>query len=264
MRKEEVLKRLKEMDIKPLKSLGQNFLIDDQLINKICQFKDLKSFDYILEIGPGLGSLTEHLEAYKDKLRLVELDRSLAAFWTEKGFNVFHKDALKFDWESEGPSKDETSLLISNLPYQISSRLLVELFCQDVKFDSMILMFQKEVGDRLRALPEDKKTYGLISVLSQLCWSIKTVTKAPKYAFFPSPEIESIVLSFSPKNGVNIDDKKGFVNFLKALFGARRKKISGTVKKLGFDVSLGDLGDKRPDHLSPEELLELYKSIQTN
>lgn len=261
MKKEEVLNRLREMEIKPLKSLGQNFLIDDQIINRICVYKDINDFDYILEIGPGLGSLTRRLEANKNKLKLVELDRSLANYWSEEGFNVFHEDALKFDWKNEGPQKGQRSLLISNLPYQISSRLLVELFCQEVKFDSMILMFQKEVGDRLRALPEDKKVYGLISVLCRLCWNIKTVTKAPRSAFYPSPEIESVVLSFSLNENFEIKDRKGFVDFLKTLFGARRKKISGTVKRMGFSVTLGELGEKRPDHLSPEELLNLYVAI---
>ncbi len=258
MNKSDIMKYLEDLGIKPLKSLGQNFLVDSNIINKICSYDDLNLFDYILEIGPGLGSLTQNLEPYKEKLKLIELDRKLAEKWEEKGYKVFHQDALKFNWKLEGPLKEEKSLLISNLPYQISSRLLVELFCQDVKFNSMILMFQKEVGDRLRALPEDKKIYGLISVLGQLCWNIKTVTKAPRSAFFPSPEIESVVLSFKPKSGFNLENPKEFVNFLKALFSARRKKISGTVKKLGYTIDLGSLGDKRPDHLNPEELYDLF------
>lgn len=255
--KVEVIKNLlEELQIKPLKSLGQNFLIDQSIIEKICTYKELDDYNQIIEIGPGLGSLTRKLELLKDKLTLIELDKSLAGYWDKEGFSVVHSDALKFDWSNI----KENAILISNLPYQISSRLLIELFCLDAPFEQMILMFQKEVGDRIKAEVEDKKEYGLLSILCRLSWQVKTVTKAPNKCFYPSPEIESVVLSFERKDMSGLKNRKAFVNHLKLLFGARRKKMKGVFKKYKIDWSETDQKylDMRPDQISAEEHLKLY------
>lgn len=250
----EVQAKLQELGIRPLKSLGQNFLVDKAIVAKIIEAGELSSHDKVTEIGPGLGSLTELLS--KEKLQLIELDKTLANYWSERGYNTHHGDALKFDWSHA------SGLLISNLPYQISSRILVELFCQGCPFESMVLMFQREVGDRIKASPSDKKIYGLLSVVCQLGWEVRTVTKAPAPCFFPRPDVESVVLQFTPRERA-LDDPKGFVSFLKALFGARRKKLSGIIKSKGYSLEGLDSGvlQARPDHLSPEELLGLYESL---
>jgi len=259
MKKDEVKRLLSLLEIKPLKSLGQNFLIDDNVVHKICSFKDVTSFSHIYEIGPGLGSLTINMDKAKDKLTLIELDRSLAAYWAEKDYEVLHSDALKFEW-SKTP---KNSLLISNLPYQISSRLLIELFVTENGLDTMVLMFQKEVGERIRALPEDKKTYGLLSIICSLFWRVKTVVKAPGQCFYPPPEIESVVLGFEKNNFPDDIDRKAFVSHLKMLFASRRKKIGGSFKKTKSEMSEKALSymDLRPDALSPKEHLELFKEI---
>ena len=247
------------MKIKPLKSLGQNFLVDDNIIDKICNAHDLKTYKEIVEIGPGLGSLTRNFEPFKDKVTLIELDRSMAEYWEREGFHVCHQDALKYDWHGV----QQGTVLISNLPYQISSRLLIELFTVGSGVEDMILMFQKEVGERIRALPEDKKVYGLLSIVCSLFWNVKTVTKASRHCFYPSPEIESVVLGFEKKDFPRDVDKKDFVNHLKVLFAARRKKISTSFKKKSIDVSedFKPFLDMRPDHLSPEEHLNLFLEI---
>ncbi|MGH1467749.1 MAG: 16S rRNA (adenine(1518)-N(6)/adenine(1519)-N(6))-dimethyltransferase RsmA [Bdellovibrionales bacterium] len=262
MKISEVKKLLEELEIKPLKSLGQNFLIDESIIQKICTYKDLPSFDRVIEIGPGLGSLTSNFEDFKNKVSLIELDRSLSEYWTNKGFDVHHQDALKFDWTSVG----EKAMLISNLPYQISSRLLIELFCVGAPFDEMVLMFQKEVGERIKAEPEDKKQYGLLSIICQLGWSVRAVTKAPNRCFYPAPEIESVVLSFSKKPLEGLRKRKAFVNHLKLLFGARRKKMNGVFKKykLEWPEELKGYLEMRPDQINAEEHLKLYKFVEEN
>lgn len=259
MKKDEVKHLLAKLEIKPLKSLGQNFLIDENVVHKICNYRDLTTFSHLYEIGPGLGSLTSNMEGFKEKLTLIELDRTLAAYWLEKGFQVSHSDALKFEW-SKTPKK---SLLISNLPYQISSRLLMELFMTPNGLDTMVLMFQKEVGERIRALPQDKKTYGLLSIICNLFWNVKTVVKAPGQCFYPPPEIESVVLGFEKKEFPTDINRRAFVNHLKMLFASRRKKIGGSFKKTKSELNEKALSfmDLRPDALSPAEHLELFMEI---
>ena len=259
MKISEVKKLLSSMELKPLKSLGQNFLIDQNVIDKICNAENLDSYESIIEIGPGLGSLTRKFQTFKSKVTLIELDRALANYWMQEEFNVLHQDALKYEWGGV----QEKTILISNLPYQISSRLLIELFTLDHKVDTMVLMFQKEVGERIRATPEDKKTYGLLSIVCDLFWDVKTVVRAPRQCFYPSPEIESVVLSFKKKDKLENENRKDFVNHLKMLFAARRKKINTSFKKKNIEVKeeFKDLLEMRPDHLTPKEHLDLFREI---
>ncbi len=262
MKISQVKELLEELDIKPLKSLGQNFLVDEATIQKICSYKDFNNFNKIIEIGPGLGSLTNKFKDFKEKVFLVELDKTLSKYWISKGYNVYSIDALKFNWRGVGINE----ILISNLPYQISSRLLVELFCIGSPFKEMILMFQKEVGDRISAQPGDKKKYGFLSIICQLGWTVKAVTKVSNKCFYPSPEIESIVLSFSKKPLKGLKNKKDFVNHLKSLFGARRKKMKGVFKKykVKWPKELKHYLEKRPDQINADEHFILYQFIEVN
>ncbi len=258
----EVKALLEELDIKPLKSLGQNFLVDESIIQKICSYKNLNDFNKIIEIGPGLGSLTNKFKDFKKKVSLVELDKALSNYWISKGYDVHCTDALKFNWRSVGVNE----ILISNLPYQISSRLLIELFCIESSFKEMILMFQKEVGNRISAQPEDKKEYGLLSIVCQLGWRVQTVTKVSSKCFYPSPEVESVVLSFSKKPLKELKNKKAFVNHLKLLFGARRKKMKSVFKnyKVKWPEELKHYLEKRPDQINAHEHFMLYQFVETD
>lgn len=240
------------MGAKPLKSLGQNFLIDDQVIERIVNFEKLDFEKDLIEIGPGLGSLTRAIYNYHGKLpKLIELDRSFSNYWIEEGYEVYNQDALKFDWST----LDKSTLLVSNLPYQISSRLILDLFVKNPPVDQMILMFQKEVGQRLRAYPEDKKTYGLTSVIAQLNWSMSVVTNVSPFAFFPKPDVDSQVLFFSKKDDFDVD-RKEFLSHLKKIFHSRRKKMRSSIKGVS---GIDELLDKRPDALTSLEHLDLFK-----
>jgi len=252
MTKDKVLELLESMGAKPLKSLGQNFLIDEQVISRIVNYEKIDHSKEFYEIGPGLGSLTKALYNFHGLMpKLIELDKSFSNYWVDEGYEVYHQDALKFDWSSVSKS----SVLISNLPYQISSRLILDLFVKNPPFDQMILMFQKEVGQRLRAYPEDKKIYGLTSVVAQLNWSMNVVTNVSPFAFFPKPEIESQVLFFSKKEEP-VSERREFLDHLKKVFHSRRKKMKSALKGLtGCDEIL----DKRPDALTPSEHLDLFK-----
>lgn len=256
MKVQEVKERLQELKIRPLKSLGQNFLIDDAVINQILQAFALEEFDKIIEIGPGLGSLTENLMDFREKLTLIELDKTLSSYWKDRGLNLCHQDALQYNWRNLPPN----TILISNLPYQISSRILVELFISST-LEGMVLMFQKEVGERILASCEDKKQYGLISILCHLAWGVSKVTSVGKGSFYPQPDVESIVLKFEKKN-VKIKNRKDFVHFLKILFSSRRKKINTTLKKK-YDLTKVENKylDMRPDQISPQEHLNIFEEL---
>ncbi len=162
--KSKVLERIKQFSVEAKKSLGQNFLINDRVIEKIIlQVTKLKPTS-ILEIGPGLGSLTDELEKIGVDFQLLELDRKFVEYWKSRNLNVIECDALHWDWHNwQGDGR----VLVSNLPYQISSSLVIDRSLDENPPDFMILMFQKEVAQRIRA-QFDTSDYGMLSVVSQV------------------------------------------------------------------------------------------------
>lgn len=213
------------------KALGQNFLINDHVVEKmLAGLKELEP-DYVFEVGPGPGALTDYLiRDYSNCLTLIELDHALADVWKQRGAHVLEDDALKVPWaqmihesqKSHGPRL----VLISNLPYQIASTLVIDRSFDQVPLAAMILMFQKEVGDRLRSM-EDTDDYGFLSVVAQSFWKISVVANLGRRDFFPPPKINSQVLQFvrlqEPSYLMNQQDKRHFLNFVKAAFSQRRK-----------------------------------------
>jgi 16S rRNA (adenine1518-N6/adenine1519-N6)-dimethyltransferase len=231
------------------KALGQNFLINDQVVEKM--LTELKSMrpDYVFEVGPGPGALTDYLvRDYPHCLTLIELDHGLAAVWKQRGAKVLEDDALKIDWaliiQNAKQSHGENLILISNLPYQIASTLVIDRSFDQHPLSAMILMFQKEVGDRLRS-KEDSDDYGFLSVVVQSFWKVSVVANLGRRDFFPPPKINSQVLQFirldEPPYLTSQQDKRHFLNFVKAAFSQRRKvmrKNLGQVMKLEVIKSL--------------------------
>ncbi len=238
------------------KALGQNFLISDQVVQKM--LGTLKDFqpDFVFEIGPGPGALTDDLmQEYKDRLQLIELDSALASVWKSRGASIIEGDALKVNWDelistklqSHGPNL----VLISNLPYQIASTLVIDRSFDPQPMRSMILMFQREVGDRLRA-KENTDDYGFLSVIAQSFWKVSVLANLGRHDFFPPPKINSQVLTFvrlnEPKYLQTPHQKRQFLNFVKAAFSQRRKVMR---KNLG-------------QVLSAEQVKSLYQSLSMN
>lgn len=270
-RKSKLMKRMEEFDVQAKKSFGQNFLISDFVIEKI--ISQVKSFDREswCEIGPGLGALTDELiDAVKD-LKLVELDQSIIAYWKKRGFDVIEQDALLAPWKSWKATQPMG--LVSNLPYEISTRLVIELCLTEHPFDRMVLMFQKEVAERL----VDKArgdAYGLLSIMTQLFWSVKKVADARPGDFFPAPKVASRVLSFEKKPSImSLEDSKRFLHLLKGVFTQRRKVLRKTLG-LGWPHSITDekkdeIWEKlklkkevRPEELTPEQWFALYQLLR--
>ena len=187
--------------IKAKKSLGQNFLIDQNIIDKIVNITELKNKN-ILEIGPGTGNLTEGiLKKNPKKVLVVEKDNDLTSLLKEKFKNkieVINKDILKID---ENLLSDQTLTVFGNLPYNISTEILCKWILnikEKIWFDCLILMFQKEVADRIIS-DFNTKTYGRLTILANWRLNIKKICDISPLSFQPKPKIDSTVLFFKPK-----------------------------------------------------------------
>jgi 16S rRNA (adenine1518-N6/adenine1519-N6)-dimethyltransferase len=266
MKIEEIKSLCVELEIRPNKDLGQNFLIDSHVCNKIVSKAFEKEFPINIEIGPGLGSLTRLLSPKISNLQLIELDKKLSEYWTSQGYFVHHEDAAKFDWKKHIKTNCQ---IVSNLPYQISSILVINLsLVQEV--DRMILMFQKEVAQRIRAQPKNKE-YGMLSVLAQTYWDIEKLVDVSPRAFYPPPKIDSRVLVFNRKDGTKEFGIK-FLNFLKAAFSQRRKFLSKNISSYlrGLDNKewlklFSDLGipeKARAEELTVLQFEKLFKELE--
>ncbi len=224
----EIKARLESMGISPKKSLGQNFLVSKGAIEKITlAVKDL-SPELLIEIGPGLGSLTESLLKFERPIKLLELDRAFSQYWRDRKLEVIEGDALKWDWNLL--KQADKTVLVSNLPYQISSSIVIDRSIHEKSLKGMVLMFQKEVAERIMAKPKTE-SYGLLSVIAQNFWQIEMVLEAGPKDFYPAPRVASRVLSFRPRTDFK-GRKKEFLKVVKAGFAQRRKYLLSNLKVL--------------------------------
>lgn len=263
---ERLEKRVSELQILAKKSLGQNFLVADHIIQKIIDATDDLGCTRLIEIGPGCGALTDLLKEKYQDLTLIELDRTLVDFWKSKNMNVIAGDALQIDWGfAQGHA------LVSNLPYQISSSIVIERSLDTVPLLGMVLMFQKEVAQRIRALCKTEH-YGMLSVIVQEFWTIETVCDAGPRDFKPPPKVASRVLKFIPRE-TNVVDRSQYLSFVKACFQQRRRVLSTNLNSLDkriYDLNrlhswyeLNKKSDKtRAEELSPVELNSLFHFLK--
>ncbi len=283
--KQKINQRLNELGSTAKKSLGQNFLINDRVIDSILgrtkEKIELYPNGQIVEVGPGLGSLTEHLiqigRDSKKKITLVELDKTFADHWRGQHCDVVEGDALRLDWANVIPGRGHT--LVSNLPYQISSSLVIDQSIEFEVFASMVLMFQKEVAQRITAKPKTSE-YGILSVIAQSFWDIAKVTDASQNDFWPAPKVSSRVLCFQRKLelsiGKSIDgqvvnqqtsgkQKKDFLSFVKRAFSQRRKLLKKNLgslfnEKIFVDLNIPPMA--RAEELSVQDFHRLFDACQ--
>jgi 16S rRNA (adenine1518-N6/adenine1519-N6)-dimethyltransferase len=252
--------RLSELGIEPKRSLGQNFLISERVVQKIISSVQALNSKAILEIGPGTGALTERILTIEKPYQVIEMDKVLAEFWRQRGLQVTEIDALKLDWMKFdlGPE----TCLVSNLPYQIAARLVMELACGPGEINSMVLMFQKEVAERICAKPKTSE-YGLLSVIAQLGFEVKKVCDAAPGDFYPAPKVSSRVLHFQRKQVLS----PKLLKLVKALFANRRKimlkqipeprgLILEELKKMGYNDKV------RAEEIAPEDFYRLFKASE--
>ena len=222
----------------PRKSLGQNFLQDPNIINKIVSALTVGADDVVLEIGPGRGALTEKLLSLAKNLHLVEFDRDLVDYWRSReqgaaGLCVHSADILQFDLTKITQSIDRSLKVIGNLPYNISSPVLFHLMKYADYIDCQVVMLQKEVVQRMSASPGGKD-YGRLSVMLQQRYDIEYLFTVPPGAFFPPPKVESAIARLTPLKEIKhpVEDAVIFEKVVKQAFSQRRKTLRNTLKGL--------------------------------
>lgn len=250
--------------IKPNKRLGQNFLINRYLAEKIAGIVKKFPPPYI-EIGPGTGALTRFFN--KEDLFLIEKDKKLAFYWIKKGFVTHHTDVLKSDFNRFLPS----STLFGNLPYNLAGPLIIKSsLCNNIS--QMIFMIQKEVASRVRGKPATKD-YGLLSVISPVFWKISPIEEAKPGDFYPVPKVSGKILKFI-RNPVILPeiskDPEPFIKFIKCCFSNRRKKLvkqfsSSYSQKINLFLEKSDRSlNTRAEELPPKEFIRLYLFLSSN
>lgn len=246
----EVLEKYK---FKFSKGLGQNFLIDGNILSKICDGAEITDNDYVVEVGPGIGVLTQFLCERAKKVVAVELDQRLIPILENDtlseydNFEVVHGDILKIDLNKliEDKLDNQNIKIAANLPYYITTPIIMKILESDVKVDKMVVMVQKEVALRMQADP-GTKDYGALSVAVQYYSDPKIIVDVPSSVFMPRPNVDSavILLDIYKQPPVEVEDKELMFKVVKAAFGKRRKTLVNS-------LSLGNIG------LTKEEVKEI-------
>jgi 16S rRNA (adenine1518-N6/adenine1519-N6)-dimethyltransferase len=267
---------LRDAAFAPKKSLGQNFLIHDRVLDSILRLVDLNSEDEILEIGPGLGSLTRRLVERARRVWAVEIDRFLieklraGALGSHPALELIHGDILKLPLESILPARKIK--LVANLPYSISTPVLFRLFELRDRFSFFVLMVQREVAERMASAP-GTKSYGVLSVWCQVYGRIGAKVPVAPEAFFPRPKVRSMVLKIElhPEPLVSADEVSVLQGLVRAAFGRRRKtlqnNLTGWLKIGREDVdrllrSQAIDPKRRGETLSIDEFIRLARAVK--
>jgi 16S rRNA (adenine1518-N6/adenine1519-N6)-dimethyltransferase len=259
------------------KSLGQNFLIDGNVVRKIVQESNINKNDYVLEIGPGMGTLTEELALNAKKVVAVELDKKLLPILDEslEGYDnveIVYGDILKTDVKKLIEEKLEGGpvKLVANLPYYVTTPIIGKLLEEDLNLESISVMVQKEVALRMSAGP-GSKDYGALSIFVNFYSNPRIVVKVPKTVFMPQPKIDSAVIKLELKKDLPDVDREKFFKIVKAAFSKRRKTIINALSTYGFDidkeiiknalVESGIRPDERAENISIEDFIKLSTNL---
>ncbi|MCI5727147.1 MAG: 16S rRNA (adenine(1518)-N(6)/adenine(1519)-N(6))-dimethyltransferase RsmA [Clostridium sp.] len=234
---------VKKYNFKFSKSLGQNFLIDDSVLDDIVVGAGVNEEDYIIEIGPGVGTLTARLLNVAKGVVAVELDNDLIPILTEElgkhpNFSLIHNDALKIDF-NEIIGDEKSVKLVANLPYYVTTPIIVKLLKEKYNFKSLTIMIQKEVAERMAASP-NSKDYGSLSLLVQYYCDTKIIRKVSPSSFIPQPKVDSIVIRLDrlDEPRVNVKDEKLMFDIIRNSFNMRRKTLLNGVKFLGLSKDI--------------------------
>ncbi len=263
-----------EKSFRPRKSLGQNFLIDDNIARKIVRAAAVDSNDVVLEIGPGRGAITKYLIQQAKSVIAVEIDKRAIEILEEKFEKELEAHKLRIEREDFltidlfGISKKFTRPLrvIGNIPYYITSPILFKVIEGRQVVHDLTMLVQLEVGRRIVAKPRTKD-YGILSVFCQFYGMPELLFKVPATAFFPKPKVVSALLrlDFSRQSVYHVRDEKLFVAIVRATFGKRRKTLRNGLKYLsieGLDTSTLDFDlNLRPEQLSVWDFVELSNKI---
>lgn len=274
MNKKELTAALEKLGMRPDRGLGQNFLMDGNLLDFIVRASGVQAGERVLEVGPGFGALTRKLLAAGAKLTSIEFDHRLAEYLRSEisspDFTLIEADACRVDYSELFPVGTEYRA-IANLPYAISTVFIARLLGAESRPKSMLFMLQKEMGERLAAEPKSK-AYGALSVRCQLLYDVSIVRVVPPEVFHPAPEVDSALVEFRrhdrfdlPMTLFNKIDK-----LVKLAFSQRRKQLGKVLAKGGYGAesvskAFAECGlplEIRPDQVAVENFYRLGKFLR--
>ena len=251
--------------VRPKKKLGQHFLTDLNIAQKIADLLQFEQYQKLLEIGPGTGVLTQFLVSETTALHLVEIDEESILFlektYTEEQLNLIKGDFLKLDLNSIFGSDDFA--IIGNFPYNISSQIVFKVLENKSQIPFFAGMFQKEVAERICEPPGSKK-YGILSVLAQLYYETEYLFTVPPGVFNPPPKVDSAVIQMTRKKEFNLGCNEALLKkIVKLSFQQRRKTLRNSLKTLNLPDNLREdsIFDLRPEKLSGDDFIQLTKRI---
>jgi len=237
------------------KMYGQNFIVDENVINNIINVSDIDSDTLVIEIGPGAGSLTYKLSQAAKEVVCYEIDTTLKDVLNEtlkdsNNVKIIYNDFLKENINEELKNHDFKKLyLVANLPYYITTPIIVKIIEDNINIDKIVVMVQKEVGDRFKAVP-NTKDYGSLSIFLNYYFNVRKVLNISKNVFLPKPNVDSIVVEFTKKERIPLKDEKVFFKLIRDSFKQKRKtlrnnlkgynleKIEKVLEKYNYDLSV--------------------------
>ena len=267
----EVQSILERHSIVPSRSLGQNFVTDPNIIRKIVRLADLGPEDQVLEIGAGFGALTCELGQAKrviaiefDRYLLPALEETLEETGMKEKTEILHRDAMEIKWDEFFLRRPGNWKMVSNLPYNISSPLLLDLLDHAPQVEQMLVMVQREVGERFVA-EVGSSNYGIPSVKAQYWAEVSIIGQVPPKVFFPVPKVESVLLKFTRRKNIEKVDVETMWKLLKVGYGQRRKMLRKSLKGLvgatGFN-SAGLDPKSRPQDLTVNDWISLATAVE--
>ncbi len=262
---------LKTFDLRASKRLGQNFLIDSSVVQRIVDAAEIAAGDEVLEIGPGIGTLTQGLLEAGANVTAVELDKKLPAVLEKtlegyENFKLVQGDILKVDIEKLMPPNFK---VVANLPYYITTQILLTLLEKKLPVTKIVTMVQKEVAERMTAAP-NSKIYGAMTVAVQFRADVKVAFEVPPESFLPRPEVTSAVVVCDVRESpFKVVDENFFIKVVRASFGQRRKTLVNSLVGAGFNrqkvsaaLEVSNIAsDRRAETLSIEDFVNLSNEL---
>lgn len=273
---------MKKYNIKANKSFGQNFLIRENVVEKIIESSEVEKEDLVIEIGPGLGTLTKYLLERAGKVICIELDSKMIRILEDRfqqydNFELLNQDVLKVDLKTliqreKGNSGIKKVKIVANLPYYITTPIIMKLLEEELDLESITVMIQKEVADRLIAIPGEKQT-GAITYSVYYYSMAKGILEVPNHSFIPEPEVTSKVIQLKIRNQppIEVKNKEVMFNIIKSAFMQRRKTLLNaltnakifenkeegikTLRELGLEEKI------RPEKLTLQDFANITNQI---
>jgi 16S rRNA (adenine1518-N6/adenine1519-N6)-dimethyltransferase len=270
-------KELAKYGLFPRKSLGQHFLVDRNILDKVIRAAEVEKEDVVLEVGPGLGEMTLALARQAKRVIAVEIDSKLAAILGKKmkdypNVEVVNRDILKVDFNLFFKKEGHPIKVVANLPYQISTPLLFRFIESKEIFSSFTLMLQKEVAERMVTSPGGKE-YGPLSIFIQMVSDVSILFFIKPSAFFPPPKVESAVVQMAWKERpiIALQNEEWFKKVVRACFGYRRKTLINALKHSeltlheSIELKMDEIGidpRRRPETLTIQEYISLAEALK--